>query len=60
MNRETEKSSNYNDLERMSTLELLTNINREDQTVALAVSNEIPRMEAFVNSAFEKMQVGGR
>jgi N-acetylmuramic acid 6-phosphate etherase len=60
MNRETEKSSRYNDLERMSTLELLTNINREDQIVALAVSNEIPQIEAFVNSAHKKMQAGGR
>ncbi|MFM8241948.1 MAG: N-acetylmuramic acid 6-phosphate etherase, partial [Crocinitomicaceae bacterium] len=60
MNRVTEKSSKYNNLERMSTLELLTNINREDQTVALAVSNELPRIEAFVNSAFEKMKLGGR
>ena len=60
MNRETEKSSKYNDLERMSTQELLTNINREDQTVALAVSNEIPQIEAFVNAAYNKMQAGGR
>lgn len=29
----TEKSSNYNDLEKMSTPELLRNINNEDKTV---------------------------
>ena len=39
--RTTESSSNYNDLEKMSALELLTKINREDQTVATAVNTEV-------------------
>lgn len=60
MNRETEKSSRYNDLEKMSTHELLTNINREDQSVSHAIFTEIPKIKAFVDAAYEKMQVGGR
>lgn len=60
MKKITESDSNHQDLEKMSTLELLTNINREDQTVANAVQNEIPAIEKFVNSAFERMKNGGR
>ena len=39
----TEKESKYNHLEKMSTLELLKNINKEDQTVPLAVKEAIPK-----------------
>ncbi len=60
MKKVTESSSHYQDLEHMSTLELLQNINREDQTVALAVQKEIPAIEAFVNACSERMSVGGR
>ena len=35
--RETEKSSNYDHLERMSVRELLVNMNKEDKTVPDAV-----------------------
>ena len=41
MNKITESSSNYNDLEKKSTKELLTGINTEDQTVAFAVEKEL-------------------
>ena len=44
----------------MSTLDLLQNINREDQTVALSVEKEIPAIEAFVNACSERMAQGGR
>ena len=44
----------------MSTLELLAGINREDQTVALAVEQIIPDIEVFVNKSFERMRTGGR
>ena len=56
----TESESNYNHLEQMSVGELLNNINREDQTVALAVQKEIPRIEALVNEMVPRMQKGGR
>ena len=40
----TESSSNYNDLEKMSIIDLLTNINQEDQTVPLAVKKELSKI----------------
>lgn len=58
--RTTESSSNYNDLEKMSVLDLLTNINREDQTVATAVNKELPRIEALVSEIISRMKNGGR
>lgn len=58
--RTTESSSNYNDLEKMSVLDLLTNINREDQTVATAVNKELPRIEALVSEIIPRMKNGGR
>jgi N-acetylmuramic acid 6-phosphate etherase len=60
MSKITESDSNYNDLDQMSTLELLSNINKEDAKVHLAVQAEIPTIEKFVNSCFEKMKDGGR
>ena len=60
MKKITESTSHYNDLEHMSTLELLAGINREDQTVALAVEQIIPDIEVFVNKSFERMRTGGR
>lgn len=60
MKKTTESDSLYNNLEALSTVELLTNINREDQKVALAVELEIPAIEAFVDACFERMKNGGR
>lgn len=56
----TESSSHYSNLEQMSVHELLTHINREDQTVPLAVAKAIPRIEALVNVIVERMKSGGR
>jgi len=58
--RTTELSSKYNHLEKMSTLELLTNINNEDQTVPLAVEKCIPNIDLFVKEALIRMQNGAR
>jgi N-acetylmuramic acid 6-phosphate etherase len=56
----TEQSSRYNDLEKMSTLELLTNINAEDKTVAEAVSICIPQIALLVDIIADRMAAGGR
>lgn len=56
----TESDSKYNHLEKMSTQELLTNINNEDKTIALAVEQCIPQIELLVNGIVERMQNGGR
>lgn len=56
----TESDSLYNHLEKMSTNDLLTNINNEDQKVALAVQKCIPEIEKLVDAVVAKMQQGGR
>lgn len=56
----TESESNHDQLELMTVKELLDNINREDQTVSLAVQEEIPRIEALVKEIVPRMQKGGR
>lgn len=56
----TESSSAYDHLEKMSVHDLLTNINREDKTVPIAIEKVIPQIEALVNIIVEKMQGGGR
>ncbi len=58
--RTTEQSSKYNHLEKMSVLELLTNINAEDKTVPLAVEKCIPNIESFVVEALKRLKIGGR
>ncbi len=56
----TEKDSNYQDLDKMSVRELLTNINREDKTVPDAIEKVIPQIERLVDAVVERMQRGGR
>lgn len=56
----TEETSNYNRLEQMSVHDLLTNINREDKSVAIAVERVIPQIEKLVEHIVPKMKEGGR
>ena len=56
----TESSSNYDNLENMSIHELLVNINKEDHVVPDAVEKVIPQIEAFVEKALDRMEMGGR
>jgi N-acetylmuramic acid 6-phosphate etherase len=56
----TESSSKYNHLEKMSTKQLLNNINKEDQTVPVAVEKELPKIKKLVDAAYERMKKGGR
>ena len=60
MEKITESTSLYRHLEKMSTLDLLTNINKEDQKVALAVQKAIPYIIPLVDHIAEKMESGGR
>jgi len=60
MKRVTESNSNYSNLEQLSTLDLLTNINKEDQLVALAVEKEIPAIEVFIEACLLRMKKNGR
>ncbi|WP_289045209.1 N-acetylmuramic acid 6-phosphate etherase [uncultured Olleya sp.] len=56
----TEQDSNYNHLEKMSLSDLLNNINKEDQTVPLAVQKAIPQIETLVHQIVIKLKQGGR
>ncbi len=56
----TESESLHNDLNAMSTRDLLEGINNEDKKVASAVKKIIPKIEHFVDAALLRMQDGGR
>ncbi len=56
----TEQPSNYNDLEKMSVLSLLMNINEEDKTVAESVQKAIPAIEPLVRTIADRLLAGGR
>jgi len=60
MQKVTESPSNHRHLEKMSTVELLTNINKEDQTVAITIAKTIPQIVPLVDIIAEKMAAGGR
>ena len=56
----TEQASDYNNLERMSTKELLSNMNSEEKTVPNAVEKAIPSIEKLTDIIHVKMSKGGR
>lgn len=56
----TESESYYRDLDRMPVSEILDNINREDQKVALAVRRVLPAIEKLVEALVPRMQRGRR
>lgn len=60
MTNTTERDSDYDNLESMTTDEILQNINNEDKKVALAVEKIIPQIESFLNQLVPRMQLGGR
>ncbi|WP_417371659.1 N-acetylmuramic acid 6-phosphate etherase [Gelidibacter japonicus] len=56
----TEQASDYNDLEKMDTLQLLSNMNKEDKTVPQAIEKAIPQIQKLVDAIYSKMKDGGR
>lgn len=56
----TESSSNYNNLEQMSTRELLEGIHNEDKKVLPAVEKVIPQIEKLVDEIVPRIKKGGR
>ncbi|MCH2230254.1 MAG: N-acetylmuramic acid 6-phosphate etherase [Crocinitomicaceae bacterium] len=56
----TESSSNYDNLDKMSTNELLNAINSEDRTVAESVERIIAAVERFIDACYDRMKNGGR
>lgn len=60
MKKTTEASSLYQSLEKMSTIELLINMNNEDKSVPLAIEKELVAIENFIEASFVRMKSGGR
>lgn len=56
----TESSSNYKYLETKTIPEILTDINTEDKSVAVAVEQELDSIGKVVNVVFNKLKSGGR
>lgn len=59
-NRTTEQASKYNHLEKMSTKQLVTLINKEDDTVPKAVKKALPQIEKLIDATYARMKMGGR
>lgn len=56
----TEASSNHDDLEQMTTQQMVEGINQEDQKVAAAVQGVMPDLVPLIDAIYEKMEQGGR
>ena len=56
----TESASAYTTLDQLATLELLDIINREDQTVPIAISKVLPEIERLVEAVVSRLEKGGR
>ncbi len=56
----TEQDSKYNNIEKMNILEILTNINKEDQTVATSVKKSIPQIKKLAEKCVQVLQNNGR
>jgi len=56
----TEQSSRYDHLEKMSINDLLVSMNKEDQTVPLAVASAITQIENLTEAIVDLMMAGGR
>ena len=59
-NRTTEQSSRYDNLDKMSTSEILLAMNAEDRTVPVAVSGAIPQIQKLVDGIVSRIPLGGR
>ncbi len=60
MHKSTELDSHYESLDKMSTLELITNINKEDKQVPLIIEKNLSKIEQLIDVVFSKINKGGR
>ncbi|MDR1738900.1 MAG: N-acetylmuramic acid 6-phosphate etherase [Candidatus Symbiothrix sp.] len=56
----TESESHITQLDALSVQELLSIINREDQSVPMAVAKALPQLETLIEAVLERMKQGGR
>lgn len=60
MIRLTEQPSKYDNLEKKSVKEIITDINTEDKTVALAIEKVLPDVEKLITAIETQLRDGGR
>lgn len=60
MKKLTEQSSKYDNLEKMSVLKLIQNINKEDKTVPKCIKKVLPEIETLIKKIVSNMKKGGR
>ena len=60
MERITEQSSLYHDLEKKTVDELIRDINTEDQKVALAIKENLPQLSRLITAIENQLKAGGR
>ena len=60
MHKITESESHYHHLEKMSVIDLLNNINKEDQKVAFIIEKNISAIEKLINHVISKIKNNGR
>ena len=56
----TESDSNYNDLEKKSTKEIIEIINNEDKSVAYSVEKVLPKIDQLIKQILKNLVKGGR
>lgn len=56
----TEQESHYRHLEKMSVQEITSNINKEDQKVAVAVAKALPQVNLLIENVVSSLENGGR
>ena len=60
MTKTTEQDSHYDNLEHMSTQDLLNAINEQDKSVAHSVEKQMPAITRLVDAVYDKLSQGGR
>lgn len=60
MERITEQSSLYHNLEKMEIEEITAGINNEDKKVALVIENSLPQINRLIEAVVGKLKSGGR
>lgn len=58
--RVTEQPSPYRHQEKMSVMEIITNMNNEDKTVPYAIEKALPQIEKLISAVSDAMLAGGR
>ena len=56
----TESTSNHDNLEEKSTLDLLKGMNKEDQSVPHSVNAQLQAIQNLIDAAYQTMSKGGR